>query len=313
VARPKSVIITSQASIAAPFLCGGLLAWNLYPRLAGSASRLSFVLFLGAAVGITAFPVLARILADRKMMNTRAGTFAISCAAVDDVTAWCLLALITVIERPEVGHTPLALRFATLVLYVAAMLFVIRPALRRWVPVDPPGSLGWFGAAMIFLLGSVCVTEALSVHALFGAFLAGIVMPRGGKLEAENRDRLESVTVVLLLPLFFAYTGLRTSVALLNTAGAWLCGLILLIAVGSKLLVSAVCVRASGMPWRESFAVGVLVNTRGLVELVILNVGLDLHIISPALFSMMVIMALTTTLMTGPLIDRILPAPRSSL
>ena len=311
----KSVIVTSQASIAAPFLCGGLLAWNLYPRFAGSASRLSFVLFLGAAMGITAFPVLARILADRKMMNTRAGTFAISCAAVDDVTAWCFLALITVIERPPAGQTPLALSFATLLLYVVAMVFVIRPALRRWVPANPPPrSLGWFGAAMIFLLASVCVTEALSVHALFGAFLAGIVMPRGGKLEAENRDRLESVTLVLLLPLFFACTGLRTSVALLNTPGAWLlCGLILLIAVASKLLVSAVCVRASGVPWRDSLAVGVLVNTRGLVELVILNVGLDLHIISPTLFSMMVIMALTTTLMTGPLIDRILPSPRSTV
>ena len=161
---------------------------------------------------------------------------------------------------------------------------------------------------MIFLLGSVCVTEALGVHALFGAFLAGIVMPRGGKMEAENRDRLESVTLVLLLPMFFAYTGLRTSIALLNTVDAWLlCGLILLIAVGSKLLVSALCVRASGMAWRDSLAVGVLVNTRGLVELVILNVGLELHIISPTLFSMMVIMALATTLMTGPLIDRILP------
>ena len=305
----KSVIVTSQASIAAPFLCGGILAWNLYPRLAGSASHLAFVLFLGAAMGITAFPVLARILADRKMMNTRVGAFAISCAAVDDVTAWCLLAVITVIQRPEATHTPLALRFGALGVYVLAMLFVIRPALRRWVPASPPESLGWFGAAMIFLLGSVCVTEALGVHALFGAFLAGIVMPRGGKLEAENRDRLESVTLVLLLPLFFVYTGLRTSIALLNTVDAWLLfGLILLVAVGSKLLVSALCVRASGMPWRDSLAVGVLVNTRGLVELVILNVGLDLHIISPTLFSMMVIMALTTTLMTGPLIDRILPS-----
>jgi len=304
----KSVIFTSQASIAAPFLCGGILAWNLYPQLAGSASRLSFVVFLGAAMGITAFPVLARILADRKMMSTRAGTFAISCAAVDDVTAWCLLAVITVIERPDATNTPLALRFGTLIIYVLAMLLLIRPGLRRWVPASPPESLGGFGAAMILLLGSVCVTEALGVHALFGAFLAGIVMPRGGKMEAENRDRLESVTLVLLLPLFFAYTGLRTSIALLNTVDAWLiCGLILLIAVGSKLLVSALCVRASGMTWRDSLAVGVLVNTRGLVELVILNVGLDLHIISPTLFSMMVIMALATTLMTGPLIDRVLP------
>ncbi len=304
-----SVIFTSQASIAVPFLCGGILAWTLYPHLGTGASLLSFVLFMGAAMSITAFPVLARILADRKLTNTRVGIFAISCAAVDDVTAWCLLAIITVIARPEASHTPLPLRFAGLGLYILAMLFLVRPVLRRLVPSSASVSLGWFGAAMIFLLSSVCATEALAVHALFGAFLAGAVMPKGGKLEAEFRGNLESVTVVLLLPLFFAYTGLRTSVALLNTAHAWLiCGLILLVAVASKFLVSAACVRAGGMSWRESLAVGVLVNTRGLVELVILNAGLDLHIISPALFSMMVIMALTTTLMTGPLIDRILPS-----
>ena len=264
-------------------------------------------------MSITAFPVLARILADRKLTQTRVGVFALSCAAVDDVTAWCLLAIITVIARPEPNDTSLPMRFAALCLYILVMLFLVRPALQRLRPASAPLSLGWFGAAMIFLLGSVCATEALAVHALFGAFLAGIVMPRGGKLESEFRGHLESVTLVLLLPLFFAYTGLRTSIGLLNNADAWLlCGLILLIAVVSKFVVSAVCVRASGMPWRESLAVGVLVNTRGLVELVILNVGLDLHILSPALCSMMVIMALATTLMTGPLIDRILPSSRSA-
>jgi Kef-type K+ transport system membrane component KefB len=304
----RSVIVTSSASIVAPFLCGGILAWKLYPHLGDGGSRLSFVLFLGVAMSITAFPVLARILADRKLTNTRAGVFAISCAAVDDVTAWCLLAIITVIARPEANRNPLPLRFAALGLYVLAMLFLIRPMLRRLRPANAPMGLGWFGAAMIFLLCSVCATEALDVHALFGAFLAGIVMPKGGKLEAEFRGHLESVTLVLLLPLFFAYTGLRTSIGLVNTVNAWLlCGLIVLVAVASKFLVSAACVRANGMPWRESLAVGVLVNTRGLVELVILNVGLDLHILSPTLFSMMVIMALATTLMTGPLIDRILP------
>lgn len=304
-----SVVFTSLSSIGAPFLCGGILAWNLYPHLGTGTSRFAFVLFLGAAMSITAFPVLARILADRKLMHSRAGVFAISCAAVDDVTAWCLLAIITVIARPEANHGPLSLRFAALGLYILVMLFLIRPLLRRLLPANAPVTLGWFGAAMIFLLSSVCATEALGVHALFGAFLAGIVMPKGGKLEAEFRGHLESVTVVLLLPLFFAYTGLRTSIGLLNTAGAWwLCGLILLVAVASKFLVSAACVRASGMPWRESLAVGVLVNTRGLVELVILNAGLDLHILSPTLFSMMVIMALATTLMTGPVIGRILPA-----
>jgi Kef-type K+ transport system membrane component KefB len=304
----RSVIVTSWASIAAPFVCGAILAWKIYPYLGSGVPRFPFVLFLGAAMSITAFPVLARILADRKLTQTRAGMFAISCAAVDDVTAWCLLAVITVVSRPEASHTPLTWRFAELGLYTIGMLFLVRPALRRLRPASEPLSPGWFTAAMIFLLVSVVATEALGVHALFGAFLAGIVMPRSGKLEAEFRGHLESVTLVLLLPLFFAYTGLRTSIGLLNTADAWLlCGLIVLVAVASKFVVSAACVRASGMPWRESMAIGILVNTRGLVELVILNVGLDLHILSPTLFSMMVIMALATTVMTGPLLDWIYP------
>lgn len=305
----KSVIVASQASIVAPFLLGGMLAWALYPRLGGGAPRLPFVLFLGAAMGVTAFPVLARILADRKLMHTRVGVFAISCAAFDDVTAWCLLALITLIARPEAIGNSLPWRFAALIGYILAMLFLVRPALRRLLPAKAAPDLGSFGAAMILLLLSVWTTEALAVHALFGAFVAGIVMPKDGKLEEELQERLEWVTLVLLLPLFFAYTGLRTSIGLLNSIELWLfCGLIVIVAVLSKLVVSAVVVRASGMPWRESLAVGVLVNTKGLVELVILNVGLDLHILSPTLFSIMVIMALATTLMTTPLIGRILPA-----
>ena len=305
----KSVIIASQASIMAPFLLGGVLAWSLYPRLGNGGPRLPFVLFLGAAMGITAFPVLARILADRNLTHTRVGVFALSCAAIDDLTAWCLLAVITVIARPEMNQNPRPWHFAALIGYILAMVFLVRPALRRLLPASATPDLTRFGATMIVLLLSVWATEALAVHALFGAFLAGIVMPKGGQLQEGLRDRLESVTLVLLLPLFFAYTGLRTSIALLNSVELWLlCGLIVTVAVGSKLLVSGVIVHASGMSWRESLAVGVLVNTRGLVELVILNVGLDLHILSPTLFSMMVIMALATTLMTTPLIDWILPS-----
>jgi Kef-type K+ transport system membrane component KefB len=304
----KAAVLSSQASIAAPFVLGGILAWGLYPHLGSGAPKLPFVLFLGAAMGVTAFPVLARILADRKMMHTRVGMFAISCAAFDDLTAWCLLAVITLIAHPEARQGSLSWRFAALAVYILVMVFLARPALRRALPVDAAPGLGRLGTVMVFLLLSVWTTEALAVHALFGAFLAGVVMPKGGKLEGELRDRLESVTLVLLLPLFFAYTGLRTSIGLLNSIQLWLlCGLIVLVAVGSKLLVSGLMVHASGMPWRESLAVGVLVNTKGLVELVILNVGLDLHILSPTLFSMMVIMALATTLMTTPLLDRILP------
>jgi Kef-type K+ transport system membrane component KefB len=305
----RSVVIASQASILVPFVAGSILAFALYPHLGSGAAKLPFVLFLGAAMGITAFPVLARILADRKLMNTRVGLFAISCAAVDDLSAWCLLAVITVIARPGAQEIGLPVRFAALAAYVLVMVFVIRPVARRLFPPNEPPALGRFSAVMILLLASVWTTEVLAVHALFGAFLAGMVMPKGGLLADGLKERLESVTLNLLLPLFFAYTGLRTSLALLSSIGLWLlCGLIVVVAVASKLLVSAVCVRASGMTWRESVSVGVLVNTRGLVELVILNVGLDLHILSPTLFSMMVLMALTTTLMTTPLIDRIFPS-----
>jgi len=305
----KSLIIASQASIVAPLLFGGLLAWGLYPRLGSGAPRLPFVLFLATAMAVTAFPVLARILADRGLMQTRVGVFAISCAAFGDLTAWCLLAIVTVIARPGTAQNSLPWRFAMLAGYILAMVFVVRPILRRSLPAAEKSGLGRFAVAMILLLFSAWSTEALAVHALFGAFLAGVVIPKAGKLEHELRHRLESVTVVLLLPLFFAFTGLRTSIGLLNNARLWLlCGLIVMVAVVSKLLVSALVVNASGMPWRESLAVGVLVNTKGLVELVILNVGLDLHILSPTLFSMMVVMALATTLMTSPLLDRILPS-----
>jgi Kef-type K+ transport system membrane component KefB len=273
---------------------------------------LPFVLFFGAAMGITAFPVLARILMERKLSNTRVGVIALSCAAVNDVGAWCLLAIITVAARPDAANWPLALRFAALGAYMLIMVGAVRPVLRRIFPPDVPLGSDRFAAAVILLLGSVWASEALGVHALFGAFLAGVVMPRNPLLESSLKQRVELVTLVLLLPLFFVYNGLRTSIKLINGIDLWfICILIVAVAVASKLAITAVCLRAGGLPWRESLAVGALVNARGLVELVILNVGLDLRIISPTLFSMMVIMALTTTLMTPPLVSWIYPDPHS--
>lgn len=305
--QAKRAVAASLTSVAAPLILGAAMAWQLHPRLGEGVPRLPFVLFLGAAMAVTAFPVLARILADRGLMNTRVGVFAISCAAVDDLAAWHLLAAVTLIARPESGVS-LQRQLTELAAYLALMMALARPLLRRVMPADAPPGMGRFGAAMILLLASAWATEAIGVHALFGAFVAGLVIPKGGALEKELRQRLESVTLVLLLPLFFAYTGLRTSIGLVNTAELWLlCGLIVVVAVGSKLIVSALVVRASGMPWRESVAVGILVNTKGLVELVILNVGLDLKILSSTLFSMMVIMALATTLMTAPLLHWVLP------
>jgi Kef-type K+ transport system membrane component KefB len=306
----KSAILASQASLVAPFVCGAILGVALYSRLGAGTRRLPFVLFFGAAMGITAFPVLARILAERKLWNTRVGMIALSCAAVNDVGAWCLLAVIIVVARPNVTHWPLTLRFAALGAYLLIMAGLVKPALRRLFPADVPLSPDRFAVVVILLLSSVWATEALEIHALFGAFLAGVVMPKNPLLESALRQRVESVTLVLLLPLFFVYNGLRTSIALINGMDLWfICALIIGVAIASKLLVTAVCIRAGGLAWRESLAVGALVNARGLVELVILNVGLDLHIISPALFSMMVIMAVATTFMTPPLLSWIHPNP----
>jgi Kef-type K+ transport system membrane component KefB len=308
----RSALLASLASIAGPFVCGAVMALRLYAYLGDGVARLPFVLFFGAAMSVTAFPVLARILADRKLMHTRPGVLAISCAAVGDVIAWCVLAVITVVARPEASRGGLPLRFAGLGIFVVVMVVVVRPWLRRVVPANAPLEISRFALAMIVLLASVWATEALAVHALFGAFVAGLMMPRGAVLEEGLRTRLESVTLVLLLPLFFGYNGLRTNISLLNDGRLWVvCVAIVLVAIASKLLVTAVSIRLSGITWRESFAVSVLVNTRGLVELVILNVGLDLHVLSPTLFSMMVIMALATTFMTAPLLDWIYPAAKA--
>lgn len=308
----RAAVITSQVSIVLPFAFGSLFALYLYPRLSDpSVSTLGFVLFMGAAMSVTAFPVLARILAEHKMLQTRVGSVAITCAAVDDVTAWCILAGIIVIVRSSSSALPLWLMLTGLGAFVLAMLFVVRRLLMSLkLLYEKRGGLTADTIAIIFLLvlTSSLITESLGVHALFGAFLAGVVMPRHPKLSEELSQKLEAVVVVLLLPLYFALTGLRSSIFLISGASMWLyTAVIIVLAVAGKWGGSMISARINGMTWRESAAVGVLMNTRGLVELVILNIGLDLGILSPALFSIMVLMALVTTLMTTPLLRWIYP------
>ncbi|HZS10035.1 MAG TPA: cation:proton antiporter [Blastocatellia bacterium] len=308
----RAALITSQASIIAPFILGLLLAFYLYPRLSDrSVSFTGFALFMGAAMSITAFPVLARILTERDLLRTRVGSLAITCAAVNDVTAWCILAGIIVVVRASGLPLPLWLIVAGLGAFILVMLFVVRRALRKLVVLyEKRGGLTHDSLALILLvvLASGWITESLGVHALFGAFLAGIVMPRHHELSQELWQRFEAVVVVLLLPLYFASTGLRSSFFLITGARMWVyCAVIIALAIAGKLGGSLLAARMNGMSWREATAVGVLMNTRGLVELVILNIGLDLGILSPALFSIMVLMALVTTLMTTPLLAWVYP------
>jgi Kef-type K+ transport system membrane component KefB len=308
----RAAVIISQASIIVPFILGSLLAFYLYSRFSDpSASFIGFALFMGAAMSITAFPVLARILTERNLLRTRVGALAITCAAVNDVSAWCILAGIIVIVRASILPLPLWLTIVGLSVFVSVMLFVVRPRLEKLAALyDKQGSLTHGSIALILLvaLASGWITESLGVHALFGAFLAGICMPRHHALSQELWQRFESLVIVLLLPLYFAFTGLRSSFFLISGAEMWFyCAVIIALAVIGKWGGSMVAARMNGMAWREAAAVGILMNTRGLVELVILNIGLDLGVLSPALFSMMVLMALVTTLMTSPLLSWIYP------
>jgi len=310
----RAVVLTSNISILVPFLGGVGLALFLHPRLSTSTVSVSnFALFMGTAMSITAFPVLARILTERNLLKSRVGRIAISCAAVDDITAWCLLALLIVKVRSGTG-TPLWFTMGGLVAYVAFMILVLRPILAR-IPALTRQTISsrTLALALLFAFLSAWATERLGIHALFGAFFAGVILPKSERLVHTVVNKLETVSTVLLLPLFFAFTGLRTSVKLLNgdTTLWFYCVLIIAVAVAGKLLGCVLSVRTAGIGWREAFSVGVLMNTRGLVELVILNVGLELGVISPTLFSMMVIMALVTTFMTTPLLD-LLARPRST-
>ena len=311
--RGYTALVTSHASITIPFFLGSLLALHLYPRLSDrDVGFTGFALFMGAAMSVTAFPVLARILTERALMRTRVGAVALACAAVDDVTAWCILAGVVALVRA--GHTAMPW-WATVLgsaAFVAAMIFAARPLLARLerrYERDGRVTQDMLGLVFLVTLASAWTTEALGIHALFGAFLAGAVMPKGEGFVHALTGKLEDVTVVLLLPLFFAFTGLRTRIGLVEGAEMWgFCALIILVAVAGKLGGGAMAARMTGMSWREAGAIGTLMNTRGLMELVILNIGLDIGVISPAVFAMMVLMALATTFMTSPLLELVYPA-----
>lgn len=314
--KGSAAVMISHASIIVPFLLGSGLSLFLYRELAPPETSFSaFALFIGVAMSITAFPVLARILEDRGLTQTSLGSIALTCAAVDDVTAWCILALVIAI----VNATGLIVSLATVMftlLFALAMLFFVRSWLDRMVKESPTSTLhsrrviaGMLG----FVLACALITETIGIHALFGAFIAGVVMPSSIDFRGFLKDKLEGFSSAALLPLFFAFTGLRTQVGLLNDWQSWaLCGVIILVAIAGKLGGSMLMSRWTGMSWSQSFAIGALMNTRGLVELVVLNIGYDLGILSGRIFAMMVLMALVTTFMTGPLLSLVKTEHRST-
>lgn len=306
-AKRTVAMVTSATSIVIPFALGAWLAYQLHDRLAPSGvGTLPFALFFGAALSITAFPVLARILIDQRLLTTELGVVAITCAAFDDVTGWLILAGITTLVRPDGASNVFSVRLLLFVGYLAAMFWVVRPAMRWFVRrrgVRFGDSADDLAVVLVLALSSAIATESLGVHALFGAFFAGLMMPRDGRIERLFEDRIEPLTMTLLLPLFFAFTGLRTNVQLIDHAALWRdAAMIFAVAVVGKAGASTIVSRVMGLSWREAGMLGILLNTRGLVELVVLNIGLDLGILSPAVFSMLVLMALITTFMTSPLV-----------
>ncbi len=271
-------------------------------------------LFMGAAMSVTAFPVLARILTERNLQKTPLGIVAIACAAFNDVAAWCMLAFVVAVVRVKSGHGGMMAATGTALkatAYVLVMFLIVKPMLRRLELIyDRQGKLSQNIVSIIFLLilASAYTTESIGIHALFGAFLIGAIMPKGTQFIRHLTEKLEDYTVVFLLPIFFAYTGLRTQLGLLGNSAMFMDTLLIIfVACLGKFGGSFVAARAFGKEWREASAIGVLMNTRGLMELVILNVGRDLAVISERVFAMMVIMALVTTAMTTPLLNWIYP------
>jgi Kef-type K+ transport system membrane component KefB len=304
-AKAHAAVLVSHASIILPFFLGSAFALLIFRSLGAPGIPFSaFALFLGVSMSITAFPVLARIIEERKLSGSLLGSTAIACAAVDDVTAWCLLAFVVAIAKAD-GLAGSVVTIALTVAFIGAMLLVVRPRVARAIEKRPHiRTSGPFMAAIFcFIFASAMFTEAIGIHALFGAFLAGVCMPQDHGLRQFLRERLETFSSTFLLPLFFAFTGLRTQIGLLNDWKGWLlCAAVVAVAITGKLGGSMAAARWTGMSWGDSFSLGALMNTRGLVELIVLNLGYDLGILPPRIFTMMVLMALVTTFMTGPLL-----------
>lgn len=308
-----ATLAISEASILVPFVLGSALALYLYPRLATADVPFThFALFFGVAMSITAFPVLARILGDLSMQRTPLGALALACAAVGDAAAWCLLAFVVGVTRAETQSAFVIIGLACA--YVGFMLAVVRPLLARLLPwIETSGQTRPF-TAMLFvaLLLSSLATEAIGIHAIFGAFLLGAVMPHNSAIARDLIHKLEDLVTILFLPAFFAFTGLRTQIGLVVGLEEWLLtALIIAVATAGKFGGAALAARFVGLSGKESSALGVLMNTRGLMELIVLNIGLDLKIISPTVFAMMVLMAIVTTMATAPLL-RLLGVPRNA-
>ena len=297
-------VIVSHASIIFPYLLGVILSYFLYVNYApANIPFVAFALFMGIAMSITAFPVLARIIQEKGLTKTPLGALALTCGAIGDITAWCILAaVIAIVKTGTLVNSLFTIGLA--IIYLNVMIFVLQPFLRKIGTIYiSKETLSKTVLSFIFfiLFFSAYITELIGLHALFGAFLAGVIMPHATEFKKNMVEKIEDISLVLFLPLFFAFTGLRTQIGLLNEGHLWVvCFSVIAVAIIGKFGGTSFAARFGGMTWKDSFSLGVLMNTRGLMELIVLNIGYDLGILSPQIFAILVLMALTTTFMTGP-------------
>ena len=306
--QAHAAVTISHASIVFPFLLGALLAVGLYTSHAPGGVRFtSFALFLGISMSVTAFPVLARILSDRGMSSTQLGGLALACAAADDVTAWCLLAFVVGVVNSSLSGAAITLLLS--LAYICLMFLVVRPTVARLLSAPAAASETRptvVTGVLLAVLVSALITEEIGIHAIFGAFLLGAIMPSGAPVSRVFVDKLGPMAATLLLPAFFAYTGLRTEIGLVSGVADWLtCALIIVVATLGKFGGTYAAAKFAGLDTRAAASLGVLMNTRGLMELVVLNIGLDLGVITPKLFAMLVLMAIVTTMATTPVLRRL--------
>ncbi|WP_052430126.1 cation:proton antiporter domain-containing protein [Sporocytophaga myxococcoides] len=305
--QAHQAVIISHASIIFPFFLGVVSSFFLYSSFAPTnIPFVAFALFMGIAMSITAFPVLARIVHEKGLSKHPIGIVSLTCAAADDVTAWCVLAAVIAIVKASTILSAL-LTIVLAAAYILIMLYVVKPGLNKLFSIKAQNgevSRSLTGIIFLILLLSSYICEVIGIHALFGAFIAGVIMPEEVNLKKVISEKIEDVALVLLLPLFFVFTGLRTHINLLNNPHLWMvCLCIIVLAVLGKLVGSALAAKITGLSWKRALSIGVLMNTRGLMELVVLNIGYDLGVLSPEIFTMMVIMALVTTFMTGPFLN----------
>ena len=302
----NETLVISHAGILVPFFLGIVASYWIYEEYAAAQTAfLPFALFIGISMSITAFPVLARIIQERNMTKTSLGTLAIASAANDDVTAWCLLAVVIAIAKAGTFASALYAIGLT-ALYVIIMFMVVRPFLKKVGEVYANQEVinkTFVALILLILIISSTLTEIIGIHALFGAFMAGVVMPPSIGFRKVMMEKVEDIALVFFLPLFFAFTGLRTEIGLINSPALWgVCLLLITVAVAGKLGGCAVAARLVGESWKDSFTIGTLMNTRGLMELVALNIGYEMGVLPPSIFVILVIMALVTTFMTTPLL-----------